>query len=179
MANKFKLPELNMSTLQRLMQPQAASDLNDFLEKLPQNAGQVILIAAGIAWASAAAIGLYTSVQLRGLTELRAELKETQALKPLVPRIKDVPVNQRELDAFAADLSRIYSALNIKQQGASIQITAKSTALFGVFREAIGHVQNGGSGWRVSVDRLCVGRECDKNNLGVLLKINKVSVDKP
>jgi hypothetical protein len=41
-------------------------------------------------------------------------------------------------------------------------------------------MQNGGSGWRVSLDKMCVGRECgDKDKLGVSLKVNKVSVENP
>lgn len=166
-------------SLQKYLDPKAANDLNAFLEKLPQTAGQTALIAAGIAWTAAAALGLYTAVQVQSMTKLRAELKEVQALKPLVPALRDIPVPQKEVQTFSQSLEKTYPSLIIKQQGPNIQITAKSTGQFGVWREAIGHVQNGGSGWRVSVDKMCVGRECQSNELGALLKINKVSVDKP
>ena len=73
----------------------------------------------------------------------------------------------------------VYKGLTIKAQGPSVIITAKSTGYFGQFREAIGHIQNGGSGWRVNIDRLCVGRECDRSSLAAALKINKVSVKTP
>lgn len=175
----FDFKSFDWRSLQKYLDPGAANDLNDFLEKLPQTAGQTALIAAGIAWMAAAALGLYTAVQIQNMTELRAELKETQALKPLVPALRDVPVQQKAVASFTDGLARTYPLLTIKQQGPSIQITAKSTALFGVFREAISHVQNGGTGWRVTVDKMCVGRECGGNDLGVLLRINKVSVDKP
>ncbi|MCB9988513.1 MAG: hypothetical protein H6868_04155 [Rhodospirillales bacterium] len=165
--------------LKKFLDPKAADDLNVFLEKLPQTAGQTVLIAAGIAWTMAAGVGLYTAVQLQTLTELRAELKETSALQPIVPRIKDVPVNRAEVEEFTKTLVQNYPGLSIKTQGAAIYIAAASTANFGQFREAISHVQNGGSGWRVSVERLCAGRECTKDHLAALLKINKVSVDKP
>lgn len=168
----------DMGTIKRLTGPQAAGDLNIFLENLPQTAGQTVLIAAGVAWMAAGALGLYTTLQVRGLTELRAKLAETKALKPSVPKIKDIPVGNTDIAAFAASLGRTYENLSIKQQGPSIQITAKSTGMFGVFREAVGHVQNGGAGWRVSVEKMCVGRECAQNGLGILLKVNKVSVDK-
>ena len=102
-----------------------------------------------------------------------------KAVKPLVPTLRDVPVSRNEVTEFYNSFAATYPMLDIKQSGPSIQISAKSTALFGAFREAIGHVQNGGNGWRVSVDKLCVGRECGGNSLAVLLKINKVSVDKP
>ncbi len=170
---------IDWRALQRYTSPKAAGDLNDFLEKLPQTAGQTVLIAAGIAWASAAAIGLYTTVQIQSLTELRAELKDVQALRPIVPSVRDIPVGTNEVKNFAATLVETYPGLNIRQQGASIHITSNSTGNFGQFREAIGHVQSGGNGWRVSVDRLCVGRECKQNKLAALLKVNKVSVDKP
>ena len=161
------------------MKPQASEDLNRFLENLPNTAGQNALIAAGIAWAAAGALGLYATVQTQHMIELRAELKQVEALKPMVPRVTDVPVPAKDVKAFADDLSQIYRGLKIQASGSSIQISATDTARFAEFREAIGHAQNGGAGWRVSVDRMCVGRECDKDKLIALLKINKVSVDKP
>jgi len=166
-------------SLQKYFEPKAANDLNAFLEKLPHTAGQTVLIAGGIAWMAAGALGLYTALQVQAMTKLRAELKEVTALKPPVPVLRDVPVPQKEVTDFAQVLSKTYPLLEIKQQGPNIQIVAKSTSQFGTWREAIGHVQNGGAGWRVTVDKLCVGRECAGNQLGALLKINKVSVDKP
>lgn len=167
------------AALKKLTSPKAGQDLNDFLERMPQTAGHTILIAAGIAWASAAAIGLFTTVQIQNMTELRSQLKDAQALRPIVPTIRDVPINPEDIKVFADDLTRIYPDLSIRNSGGSLQITAKSTANFAQFREAVGHVQNGGSGWRVSAERLCVGRECANDKLAILLKINKVSVDKP
>lgn len=169
---------LDLGVLKRLTSPKAAGDLNIFLERLPHMAGQTVLIAAAIVWSAAAASGLYATVQAQSLTKLRHELKETKALQPPVPSIKDVPVGQKEIEAFAKNLGQIYSGLSVKQQGASIYITSTSTSSFGQFREAVGHVQNGGSGWRVTVEKLCVGRECERDQLGALLKINKVSVEK-
>lgn len=166
-------------SLQRYLQPQAADDLNVFLERLPQHAGNQILIAAAVAWAAAAGLGLYTFVQAKQLIDLRAKLTDMKALQPLVPKIRDVPVKPDDVAKFAKEMSEIYRGLSIKAQGSTIQITASDTARFAEFREAIGHVQNGGSGWRVSVDRLCVGRECDRDKLAALLKINVVSVDRP
>ncbi len=170
---------IDWRSLQKYVSPQASQDLNTFLEKLPQTAGNTVLVAAGIAWAAAAAIGLFTTVQMQTLTEMKAKLKETQALQPVVPVIKDVPVDPKLIETFAKEMALLYPGLVIKSQGPSITITANTTSSFAQFREAVGHVQNGGQGWRVSVEKLCVGRECDKDKLSVLLKINKVSVDKP
>lgn len=166
-------------SLKKYTSPQATEDLNAFLEKLPQNAGQTMLIIAGVVWAAAGALGLYTTLQLQTLTELRAELQESESLKPIVPVVKNVPVNKEDVAKFADQAKETYGALTVKANGSAILIEAERTGLFGQFREAIGHVQNGGSGWRVTVDRLCVGRECDRQPLAAALKINKVSVDKP
>ena len=173
------LKKFNWHSLKRLTSSQAADDLNVFLEKLPQNTSQTMLIIAGVVWASAGAVGLYTTVQLQQLTTLRSELQEASALKPTVPQIQDVPVSAREIQNFIEKVKDTYSGLNMKANGSTVLITAASTSAFGQFREALGHVQNGGSGWRVSIDRLCVGRECDKYPLAASLKINKVSVNRP
>lgn len=172
------LKKLDMSVLKKLTDPKAAGDLNVFLEKLPYNAGQTVLIAAGIAWAMAGALGLYASIQAKSLTELRAELMEAEALTPIVPKIQDVPIDTAEVSAFVEKAKAAYPGLAFEVNGSSILITSSRTGDFSMFREAIGHMQNGGSGWRVSLDKLCVGRECDKNfSLAVSLKVNKVSVE--
>lgn len=171
------LKSFDWRSLQKYLQPQATNDLNAFLEKLPQTAGNQVLIAGGIAWAVAGALGLYTFVQTTQMVELRAKLKDMQALQPIVPKITDVPVSPKEVEVFAKELAAVYRGLTIKSTGSSVQITATDTSRFAEFREAIGHVQNGGSGWRVTVEKLCVGRECDREKLAALLKINKVSVN--
>lgn len=158
---------------------QASEDLNKFLEQMPQNSGKTMLIIAGVAWATAGALGLFTTVQIQKLTELRAKLQEASALQPVVPVIKDVPVDAAEVKNFVDKIRETYGGLDIREQGSSIVITADSTGAFGQFREAIGHIQNGGSGWRVNIDRLCVGRECERNPLAAALKINKVTVENP
>jgi len=158
--------------------PQATEDLNQFLEKLPQNAGQTMLIIAGVAWAAAGAIGLFTAVQLQKMSEIRIELAEADALKPIVPTIVDQAVNANTVKEFVERTKETYPGLELRATGPTIIINARGLSSFGQFREAIAHVQNGGQGWRVNIDRLCVGRECDKTPLGAALKINTVSVKK-
>ena len=176
----FNLKKFDASSLKKLMDPKSSGDLNAFLEKLPQNAGNTVLIAAGIAWAMAGALGLYASIQTKQLTELRAELKKAEALTPIVPKISDVPIPKADLDAFVASAKETYTGLTFSVNGSNIVITAPQTSYFARFREAIGHVQNGGAQWRVKLEKLCVGRECgDKDKLGVSLKVNKVSVENP
>ena len=174
------LKPFDWKILKKYFSSQSSDDLNRFLEKIPQNAGQTVLIAAAIAWGMAAAAGLYTAVQTQGMTELRAKLKETEALKPAVPTIKNIAVPKADVERFIESAKKSYRGIDIKANGSTILITARSTAHFTEFREAIGHVQNGGDGWRVSLEKLCVGRECDRGvKLAVSLKVNKVSVEKP
>ena len=162
--------------LKKYASPKATEDLNAFLEKLPQHAGQTMLIIAGVAWACAGAVGLFTAVQLQKMSEIRIELEEAEALQPIVPQIVDKPVASDQVKTFAENTNEIYQGLEFRANGPTITMSAKSLSAFGQFREAIAHVQNGGSGWRVSVDKLCVGRECDRYPLGAVLKINTVSV---
>ncbi len=166
-------------SLQKYTSPQAAGDLNAFLEKLPQNAGHTMLIIAGIVWAVAGASGLYVTIQMKELSKIRAELQKAEAVKPIVPIIKDVQVPAKEVAEFIDKMGKIYAGLSIKANGSTILVTADNTSAFGQFREAIGHIQNGGSEWKVGIERLCVGRECDKQPLAASLKISKVSVEKP
>lgn len=173
--NKF-----DINKLKKYASAQSADDLNRFLEKLPQNAGKNVLIAAAIVWGMAAAAGLYTAVQTQHMIKLRHELSDISALKPIVPTIKNVAISKDEVEKFIKSAKESYRGINIQSNGSTIIITANSTANFTEFREAIGHVQNGGDGWRVSLEKLCVGRECDKSSkLAVALKVNKVSVENP
>lgn len=173
------LKSFDWRSLQKYLSPKSMGDLNAFLEKLPQNAGKSTLMLAGAAWVLAGASGLYAAVQIKEITELKNGFYTAEALRPIVPAVKDAPLGTKEVAEFVDKMAKIYGDLSIKANGSTILITASSTASFGQFREAIGHIQNGGSGWRVSIERLCVGRECDKQPLGASLKINKVSVEKP
>jgi hypothetical protein len=147
---------------------------------MPQHVGQTVLICAGIAWAMAGALGLYTSIQVRQLSELRADLAKAEALQPVVPQIKDSPVSTEEVAAFSEKFSELYEGLTVQVNGSTMTITAGQTSSYAMFREAVSHVQNGGSGWRVKLEKLCVGRECgDQHKLGISLGINKVSVENP
>lgn len=175
-----KLKSFDWRSLKKYASPQASDDLNKFLEKLPANAGKTMLIIAATAWGMAGVVGLYTTVQIQQLTELRAELEEAEALQPIVPRISDIPIPPNEVTAFVEKIKDIYQGIDIRASGSTVVLTAQSTGNFGQWREAIGHVQNGGSGWRVNIDKLCVGRECAGNMpLAAALKINKVSVTNP
>lgn len=173
------LSNFDWRSLQKYLSPQAAEDFNTFLERMPQNVNQVILITAGIAWAVAGAVGLMVTVKVQQLTELRSELEEQVAVQPMVPSVSNKAVSAKDIKEFALNISDIYTDLEIKPSGSQITIQGKSLLNFGQFREAVGHVQNGGSGWRVNVERLCVGKECSRHPLSAALKINRVNVQEP
>lgn len=157
----------------------SVDDLKGFWEAVPRYAGQTVLVAAGIAWAVAAIAGLYTTIQTQKLIELRSELRSAEALRVSVGKINYVPLPEKEVVTFVNQLKRSYGGLDIYVKDSRIIITSDSTANFSEFREAIGHVQNGGDGWRITLDMLCVGRECDRQfKLAASLKVNKVSVEK-
>lgn len=172
-----KIAKFDWRSLQKYTSPQAVDNFNRFLEKMPQNTNKSLLVTAAIVWAIAGAIGLYTTVKMQEFARISLEREEAQALVPNVPQIKDKAVDAKLVTDFVDEIQQIYKGLEIKGNSANITIRAKSTAQYGEFREAIGHVQNGGSGWRVNVDRLCVGKECPQYPLAAALKINQISVD--
>jgi hypothetical protein len=166
-------------SLQKFLNPEAANDFSRFMDKMPVQAGKGALIAAGIAWGTVAVLGLLTVMQVKDLTELRATLQTTEALKPLVPVITQEAVPNDEIVKAAEKFKLTYPTLTVGTNGGSITISSKQTADFAQFREAIGHVVNGGRGWKVGVASLCVGRECKDSGLGAVLKIEKLKIDKP
>ena len=173
----MKLKQINWGSIKRLASPQATQDLNRFLENLPQHTGNSVLIVAAVIWSVAGGLGLYTFVQSRSLAEFRAQLIETEAVKPNVPSITNIPETASNVQAFVDKAKDAYENLEMNAQGSAISITAEDTRYFPQFREAIGHIQNGGRGWRVNIDKICVGRECGRKPLEILLKVNKVSIE--
>lgn len=170
---------LNIQVLNRYLGSQATEDFNRFLERMPQNVGQTALIAGGIAWMAAAALGLFTMMQTQQLTELRAELEAAENLKPIVPILTMQAVAPDQVKAWVDRAKPIYTGIEINASANQITIQSKETANYNQFREALGHALNGGAGWRVSINGLCVGRECKTNALDASLRVEKVSIDKP
>lgn len=173
----MKISNFNWRSMSRYLSPQAADDLNAFLEQMPQKAGQSALIAAGIVWAAAGAIGLYTTVQVQSLAEKRTELQEMEAVKPTVPEVRNLPESASTVSAFVDNARDFYPDLEMRANGSSVVISSRDTRHFWQFREAVGHTMNGGRGWRVNVENMCVGRGCDNDQLVISLVINKVSID--
>jgi len=166
-------------SIQKYFGPQTSGDINDFLEKMPQNAGKGALIAAGISWGMVAALGLFCVMQMQHLTDLRAELLQSEALKPAVPKISYEAIDKKELDSLIEDFKAVYPGMTFTVTKGALAISSRSTTDYARFREILGHVVNSGSGWRVGVESLCVGRECKTNALEAKVKIQKLKIDKP
>lgn len=166
-------------SLQKFLDPEAANDFSRFMDRLPIDAGKGALIAAGIAWATVAAFGLFTVMQAKELTELKATLETSEALKPLVPVVTLEPVPNADLTKLVTAFKTTYPTLSTTSNNGNFIIKSKQTADFAQFREAIGHVVNGGKNWKVTVDSMCVGRECKDSGLSAALKIQKLKIDKP
>ena len=166
--------------LKRYLSPNAYKDLDSFIEQLPVRAGKGIIIAGVCAWIAAGLAVLYVTMQANHIMALRADILKAESLKPTVPVISKIAVDQAEIKAFATRLTELYPQIAITAQGSRIEIRGTSTDKYGAFREAVGHMFNGGKGWRVTVEQMCVGREC-ANNLKLFgaFTINRLRVDKP
>ncbi len=157
----------------------SASDLNRFLEKLPQHSGNTVLIAAGIAWAAVAALGLFSMIQTQQLTKLRGQLQASESLKPTVPVITMAAVSTEEVAAFAEKAKLLYPGLTVTANNNVITIQSKDTSAYAQLREIMGHIVSGGAGWKVGVNSICVGRECASNAIDASLRIEKVNIAVP
>ena len=169
----------DINSLKKYLSPQSGDDLNRFLESVPEHVGKVALTAAGIAWLAAAALGLLAMQQTQQVITLKAELEAKEALSPVVPVISEKPVSNDDMQAMTEKMKEAYPELDIRESRSNLTIRAGSTAQYSLFREAIGHAVTGGRGWKVSLETLCVGRECDRNHLSASLSANKISVEKP
>lgn len=173
------IPKVDIKKVNALLSPRAFNDLNDFIEHLPQNAGKTVLIAAAIAWIFTAALGLFTTMKAQDLNNLRAQLQDAKALKPIVPVLKETPLDAKALQDLASRLSNIYTGLEIRPNNNTLVIASGSTSMFSTFREAIMQIGNMDAGWKIDIQSMCLGRECPQKQLSITLKIAKIKIDKP
>lgn len=179
----------DLRVLQKYTSSQSFNDLNDFLEKLPERVGTTLLAIGGAAWLFAGAAIVYANMESTKIQEMSAEAYKKEALTPEVPIVTTQPVNKAEIENFAMKLQSRFEPFDIvisTNRAGNIIINGKEGRHYGAFREAIGHIQNGGNGWRVNVVDLCVGRDCTKGRgkgstafLSGEFSINKIHVDLP
>ena len=169
--------KFDMNSLNKYFSAQSANDLNAFIESMPMRAGYGVLIAAGIAWLLAGLAVVYATTVATNVAEIRTELIKTEASKPLVPKLSKIAVPDSEVKAFVERTDPLYKDVVITHDGNSIKLNANSGRFFGAFREAINHAYNGGQGWRLSLQSMCVGRECEKQGfLSGEFTINRLKV---
>lgn len=138
-----------------------------------------MIIAGVTAWILAALSVSYVTMQANHVMGLRADILKAEALKPTVPVITRVPVEASEVEAFSKKLADLYPQLNVRGAEDRIEMSAPSTDKYGAFREAAGHAFNGGKGWRLTIESLCVGRECEAGMaLKGAFKVYRLRVDK-
>lgn len=175
------MASFDFDQVKRYLSPNAYKDLDVFMEKLPARAGHGLIIAGAIAWGIAGMAVLYATMQINHVMGLRADILKAEALKPTVPVIVTAPVDSEQVKVFAQRLADLYPQLTIVTRGSIIDISSPKVEAYGAFREAVGHLFNGGDGWRANVENMCMGRECGTG--GVPLKgsfqINKLNVEMP
>ncbi|MBL8639003.1 MAG: hypothetical protein JNK24_01480 [Alphaproteobacteria bacterium] len=172
------IQKIDFRAFKKYFAPHAAADFNLFLEKLPVNVGKPALIAAGMSWFMVVCLGLFCVMQMKSLTDLRLEASKQDAIKPMIPVVKLEAVDQKSVKSLVDDMKTVYPDLTFSLASGNLLIQSKSTANYSEFREALGHIVNAGAGWKISVDSLCVGRECKQNALDAKLKIQKLKIDK-
>ena len=172
--------KFDVASIKRYVSPHAYKDLDVFIEQLPMRAGKTLLIAGLSAWVIAGLSIVYVVMQANSIMALRADILKAEALKPTVPIISKLPADAAEVADFAKKLGELYPQLTILGAGNRVEIRTFKTDMYGAFREAVGHAFNGGIGWRLDVEGLCVGRECPNNTaLYGAFTINRLRVDKP
>lgn len=172
--------KIDWSSLQRYTSPQAMKDLDAFLDALPLNVGYNALIAAGIAWAVAGAAVLFASTEVGKVSELRAEMMKVEALQPPIPVLEYIPVGKDGIERVSKKITESYKGISVATGApGKATVTAQDTDFFPQFLASISMIENAGKNWKVSLDRMCVGRDCTGSKLSADLKIEAVKVGAP
>ena len=170
--------KFDLGQLQKYFSPHAFNDADVFVREMPERAGQSVLIAGGIVWMVAVAGFAFSTIESQKVAELRANAVKAEALRPVVPQIIKKPVPDKDLADFAEKANPQYPNVNLSAKGSQLLVKASVSEAYWSWREAIGHVFNGGNGWRLSIDSLCVGRECKNGFLRGEFSVNKLDVQK-
>jgi hypothetical protein len=161
--------------LKKYTNPQSVKDLDRFLDALPLNAGYNALIAAGLAWLLAGTAVVFASIESGKISELHSELLKVEALKPPVPVISYIPIQQSALKGFAKKIENLYPGISIKSAKGILKISG-DLRHYAQFRGVISHVQSGGKSWNVDFKKLCVGRECKGPELQADLIVRTIKI---
>jgi len=173
------LKKINLATIQRYTSPQAVKDFDTFLDNLPVNVGYNALIAAGAICMLAAASVWFSSLELQKVSKLHADLTNVKALQPPVPVLKSVPVGDKILKPLGEKVAADFKGIVIATADGDVKVTAQDTDYFPQFLASISYIQRGGRNWKVSINELCVGRDCKNSKLYADLKVSVVQIAAP
>lgn len=175
-----KLSNFDWRVLKRYFNAEAVKDLDRFLDALPRRTGKLSLIAAAVMWTAAAIMILFAYTKSLEMTDIQKKLQEAEALTPSVPKIESSYVPDSVLQPFVQKMNKVYPNIRIDhRKGSKITIQANSTKLYTQWRAAIDHFAYGNGDWRVGIEEMCAGRECDGMPLMTTIRIEKVSITLP
>lgn len=175
--SKFDIKAIN-AAINKYLSPQGANDMNRFIEQMPMRAGYGILIAGGIAWFVGGLAVVYATTVAKDVSNIRAELLKSEALKPVVASLVRTPVPAADIEIFVDRVNPLYRDVDITANASKIVMSSSNGRYFGAFREAINHAYNGGQRWRLSLESLCVGRECEGGFLSGTFNVNTLKVQR-
>jgi hypothetical protein len=167
------------SVIKKATSPQGVKDFDAFLDDLPVNVGYNALIAAGITCLMAAAAVWFTAGETEKVSKLHSDLMNVQALQPPVPVLKYMPVPRDVLKAQTDKIVSNFKGITVNISDGSIVLNAQDTDYFPQFLAAISYLQRGGKDWKVKINTLCVGRDCQGSKVSANLKIEMVRFGEP
>lgn len=173
----FDFSQLN-AQINKYLSPQGMTDMNRFIEQMPLRAGYGILIAGGIAWFIGGLAVVYATTVAKDVAEIRAELVKSEALKPVVAKLVRQPVPTNQVENFVERTNPRYKNVSISSRGNKITLVSTQERYWGAFREAINHAYNGGQRWRLSLESLCVGRECESGFFNGVFNVDTLKVQR-
>lgn len=174
---KFDFKAMN-AAINKYLSPQGMNDMNKFVEQMPMRAGYGVLIAGGVAWLVGGLAVVYATTVAKDVSDIRTELIKSEALKPVVASLVKTPVPAKDIDKFVERVNPLYRDVDIKSNASKIVMSASNGRYFGAFREAVNHAYNGGQRWRLSLESLCVGRECKGGFLSGTFNVNTLKVQR-
>jgi len=177
MAINFR--KFNLASLQRYTSPQAVKDLDSFLDALPINVGTNALIAACFTFLVAGVSVWFTAQELEKVSQLHEDLTNIKALQPPVPVLKEIPVDIKTLKPAGDKIASTFSGIKVVAGAGSVKISAQDSDYFPQFLAAISYLQRSGRNWKVSVNAMCLGRDCKGPQLYADLKVSTITFGEP
>lgn len=173
------LKKIDWTVVKRYTSPQAIKDLDRFLDSVPMTVGYNALITAGLVWLLAAGAIFFTSLETEKVSKMHTDLLQIQALRPPIPVLQYIPVNQLVLKNLSEKITSTYKGISIVTSDGLATLTAADTDYFPQFLAAVSYLQRGGRNWKVKIDTFCVGRGCTGSKLTANLKIETVRFGEP